>query len=167
MPDDKVATAIERLQAIGLPVEISAIGRGMVACTGIEFCNLAITETKARAAQMVELLDASVKWTDSEFFRINVNGCPNSCGQHWIADVGLQGASKKIDGEMVEQFDVFLGGAMGDDARFNRRIKRLNHDEVVPAIEKLIGAYKGSKQGEETFAQWVERQSDDELEILF
>ena len=167
VPDDKVATALERLQAIDLPVEISAIGRGMVACTGIEFCNLAVTETKARAQQMVELLDANVKWSDSEFFRINVNGCPNSCGQHWIADVGLQGATKKIDGELVEHFDVFLGGAMGDAARFNRRIKRLSHDEVVPAIEKLIGAYKGSKQDAESFAQWVERHSDDELEVLF
>ncbi len=167
VPDDKVSRAIERLKEIGLPIEISAIGRGMVACTGIEFCNLAVTETKARAAQMVEMLDAKVKWSDSEFFRINVNGCPNSCGQHWIADVGLQGCTKKIDGELVEHFDVFLGGAMGDKARFNRRIKRLSHDEVVPAIEKLIGEYKGRKQGKETFAQWVERQSDDELETLF
>ena len=167
VPDNKVSTGVERLKEIGLPIEISAIGRGMVACTGIEFCNLAVTETKARAQHMVEMLDARVKWSDSEFFRINVNGCPNSCGQHWIADVGLQGATKRIDGELVEHFDVFLGGAMGDKARFNRRIKRLSHDEVVPAIEKLIGEYKSSKQGEETFAQWVERHTDDELETLF
>ncbi len=167
VPDDKVALAQERLRAAGFPLESTAIGRGIVACTGIEFCNLAVTETKNRAMQMVELLDAKVKWSDSEFFRINVNGCPNSCGQHWIADVGLQGCTKKIDGELVEHFDIFLGGTLGDKARFNHRIKRLPHDEVVPAIAKVIEEYKSSKQGEESFAQWAERHSDEELEALF
>lgn len=167
IPNDKVAAAVEALNAIELPIDTTPVRRGVVACTGIEFCNLAVTETKERAKNIVNLLDEGVKWNESELFRINVNGCPNSCGQHWIADVGLQGAHKKVNGQTIEMFDVYLGGALGDNARFNRRIKRLPADEVAPAIQKLTGAYQSSRQNDETFAQWVERHSDEELEVLF
>jgi sulfite reductase beta subunit-like hemoprotein len=167
IPNENVAQVVERLNAIGLPIDTTPVLRGVVACTGIEFCNLAVTETKNRAKNIVNLLDEGVKWSESEFFRVNVNGCPNSCGQHWIADVGLQGCTKKIDGVLVEHFDVFLGGALGSDARFNRRIKRVTAEEVAPAIQKLIDSYQQNRQGEETFAQWVERHSDEELDVLF
>ena len=165
--NDKIPALLERLAAIGLPVEASPVRKGIVACTGIEFCNLAVTETKHRAVNIAEQLDRDVQWTDSEFFRINVNGCPNSCGQHWIADVGLQGAIKKVNGQTVEQYDVFLGGALGTDARFNRRIKRVDADNVAPSIQRLIESYKGSRQDEESFPAWVERHSDEELEVMF
>jgi sulfite reductase beta subunit-like hemoprotein len=161
---------LERLEGIGLPVEASPIRKGVVACTGIEFCNLAVTETKQRAHNLVQLLDEGVKWTDSEFFRINVNGCPNSCGQHWIADVGLQGCTKKIDGQLVEHFDIFLGGTLGTlgaGARFNRRIKRLPAEEIAPAIQRLTASYQSSRNDGESFPDWVSRHSDEELEVLF
>jgi ferredoxin-nitrite reductase len=107
------------------------------------------------------------KWNESEFFRINVNGCPNSCGQHWIADVGLQGCTKKVDGELKEHFDVFLGGALGDNqsgpARFNRRIKRVMAEEVAPTIQRAINHYQSNRQGTESFADYVARHSDEEL----
>ena len=164
VPDAKISEVVARLNHIGLPVEVSAIRGGVVACTGIEYCNLAVTETKARAGTLVQMLDEGVRWNESEFFRINVNGCPNSCGQHWIADVGLQGCTKKIDGVLVEHYDVFLGGALGTEARFNRRIKRVVVDEVAPTIQRAINNYQATRQGEETFAQWVERHSDEELE---
>lgn len=167
IPGEKTGEVVQKLQAIGLPVEVSAIHSGMVACTGIQYCNLAVAETKNRAGDLVTWLDQNVKFTADEHFRVNVNGCPNSCGQHWIADIGLQGCTKKVDGQLVEHFDVFLGGALGSDARFNRRIKRITHQEVGPAIKKLVDYYQGNRQGEETFAQWVERHSDEELEVLF
>ncbi|HEX8550966.1 MAG TPA: nitrite/sulfite reductase [Abditibacteriaceae bacterium] len=166
VPNEKVSEVVARLAHIGFPVDVSAVRGGVVACTGIQYCNLAVTETKQRAKDLVQLLDNGVKWTDSEFFRINVNGCPNSCGQHWIADVGLQGCSKKIDGELVEHYDVFLGGALGTDARFNRRIKRVPASDVAATIQRAINHYQGSKQGDETFAKWVERHSDEELETF-
>jgi sulfite reductase beta subunit-like hemoprotein len=172
IPRDKMPSVIERLHVIGLPVEnTSAVRRGIVACTGIEFCNIAVTETKQRAQNIVTLLDEGVKWNESEFFRINVNGCPNSCGQHWIADVGLQGCTKKVAGELVEHFDVFLGGALGDNqsggARFNRRIKRVAAEEVAPAIQSAIAHYQARRSGSESFADFCARHSDEELaEIL-
>jgi len=168
IPHETMQAVLERLRAVGLPVEnTSAVRRGIVACTGIEFCNLAVTETKQRARNLVNLLDKSVQWNESEFFRINVNGCPNSCGQHWIADVGLQGCNKKVDGEMVEHFDVFLGGALGHSqsggARFNRRIKRMAAEAVGPAIQNAVAHYQEKRQGDESFADFCSRHTDEQL----
>lgn len=166
VPNEDTEAVAQRLAAIGLPLEASPVRRGVVACTGIEFCNLAVTETKARAKNLVNLLDEGVKWTDSEYFRINVNGCPNSCGQHWIADVGLQGCTKRIDGQLVEHYDVFLGGGLGSNATFNKRIKRLPAEEVAPAIQKIIEYYQANKQGDESFQEFCNRHDPAELKEL-
>jgi sulfite reductase beta subunit-like hemoprotein len=163
IPREKVPDVVARLAAIGLPVEVSAVQRGIIACTGIEFCNLAVTETKARAKTIANQLDGMVQWKDSEFFRINVNGCPNSCGQHWIADVGLQGCTKKVDGQLVEHYDMFLGGTLGEGARFNRRIKRVTADEVAPTVKRVMEHYQANKQGDESFADFCSRHSEEEL----
>jgi ferredoxin-nitrite reductase len=161
---DKV---VAKLVEIGLPVNVSSIYSGMVACTGIQYCNLAVAETKNRAKDVVMWLDDNMKFSEAEHLRVNLNGCPNSCGQHWIADIGFQGAQKKVDGVLKEHFDVFLGGALGTDARFNRRIKRITAEEVPMAIKTLSEVYSAQKQGDESFAKWVERHSDEELEVLF
>ncbi len=141
--------------------------RGVVACTGIEFCNIAVTETKERAKNIVNLLDEGVKWSESSMFRVNVNGCPNSCGQHWIADVGLQGCTKKVDGEQREHFDVFLGGALGQNQsggpRFNRRVKRVTAEEVAPSIQRVIERYQTSRQSDESFSDFCARHTEEEL----
>jgi len=168
VPHDKVDAVVARLDAIGLPpLGGSAVRRGVVACTGIEFCNLAVTETKARAKSIVNLLDEGVKWNESDFFRINVNGCPNSCGQHWIADVGLQGCSKKVDGELVEHYDMFLGGGLGSEATYNRRVKRVAATEVASAIQRLIEYYKTNKQGDESFKDFCNRHETEDLQDAF
>lgn len=170
VPKEKVPGALAALEAIDLPVEnTSAVRRGVVACTGIEFCNLAVTETKERARNIVNLLDEGVKWQDSSFFRINVNGCPNSCGQHWIADVGLQGCSKKVDGQLVEHYDVFLGGtlgAAGQGPRFNRRVKRISAEEVAPSIQRAIEHYQAGRTDGESFADFCSRHTEDELQAM-
>ncbi len=156
-----------KLEEIGLPINVSAVRSGMVACTGIQYCNIAITETKNRAKDVVTWLDANMKFSEAEHLRVNLNGCPNSCGQHWIADIGFQGCSKKVDGVLREHFDVFLGGQLGSDARFNRRIKRIIAEDVPMAIKTLSEKYSATKQGAESFADWVARHSDEELEVLF
>ncbi|HVF10946.1 MAG TPA: nitrite/sulfite reductase [Abditibacteriaceae bacterium] len=166
IPNEKVEAVLARLDAIGLPVESSPVTRGVIACTGIQFCNLAVTETKERAQNLVQVLEGKVNWRESEFFRINVNGCPNSCGQHWIADVGLQGCTKKVDGQLVEHFDVFLGGSLGGKAAFNRRIKRLPAEEVPNAMQRVIEHYQARREGNETFADFCSRHSEEELEAM-
>jgi sulfite reductase beta subunit-like hemoprotein len=165
--NEDTAAVVAKLEEIGLPVNVSSVYSGMVACTGIQYCNLAVAETKNRAKDVVMWLDDNMKFSDAEHLRVNLNGCPNSCGQHWIADIGFQGCQKKVDGVLKEHFDVFLGGALGTDARFNRRIKRIPAEEVPMAIKTLSEVYSAQKQGDESFAKWVERHSDEELEVLF
>ncbi|PQV64858.1 ferredoxin-nitrite reductase [Abditibacterium utsteinense] len=165
--NENTDAVVAKLIEIGLPVNVSPMYSGMVSCTGIQYCNLAVTETKNRAKEVVTWLDANMKFSEAEHLRVNFNGCPNSCGQHWIADIGLQGCQKKVDGALKEHFDVFLGGQLGTDARFNRRIKRIPAEDVPMAIKTLSEIYSAQKQGDESFADWVQRHSDEELEVLF
>ena len=162
-----VPTVEAKLVGLGFNMSPSPLYSGMVACTGIQYCNLAVAETKNRAKDVALWLDENVKFSEAEHFRVNINGCPNSCGQHWIADIGFQGCQKKVDGVLKEHWDVFLGGSLGSDARFNRRIKRIVGEEVEPTIKKIIEAFQTTRQGDESFAKFVERQSDEELELLF
>ncbi len=156
-----------KLAEIGLPVNVSAVRSGMVACTGIQYCNLAVAETKNRAKDVVMWLDENMKFSEAEHLRVNLNGCPNSCGQHWIADIGFQGAIKTVEGVKKEHFDVFLGGQLGSDARFNKLVKRIPAEDVPMAIKTLSETYSAQKQGEESFADWVARYSKEELQEMF
>jgi sulfite reductase beta subunit-like hemoprotein len=166
IPNEHTETVKARLEAIGLPIRRTAFQRGVIACTGIQFCNLAVTETKERAKWIVDELDKILTWEESEFFRINVNGCPNSCGQHWLADVGLQGCTKKIDGELVEHFDFFVGGGVGTGASMTRRVKRVQATEVPETVKTIIGAYRESRQGNETFGEFCNRHTVEELQEM-
>jgi sulfite reductase beta subunit-like hemoprotein len=142
------------------------VHRGVVACTGIEFCNLAVTETKQRAKNIVNLLEEGVKWNESEFFRINVNGCPNSCGQHWIADVGLQGCTKKVDGELkstsmcswVARWAITKAARHVSIAASSASWPRSRADDS--ACHQPLSV---NRQGTESFADYVARHSDEEL----
>ncbi len=164
--NENTAAVVEKLVEIGLPVNVSSVYSGMVACTGIQYCNLAVAETKNRAKDVVMWLDDNMKFDAAEHLRVNLNGCPNSCGQHWIADIGFQGCQKKVDGVLKDHFDVFLGGSLGTDARFNRRIKRIDAESVPSTIKTLTEAYRAARSGDETFSAWVERHSDDELAAI-
>ncbi|BCM90664.1 sulfite reductase [ferredoxin] [Abditibacteriota bacterium] len=160
---ENTENVVVRLKEIGLPVHVSPIYSGMVACTGIQYCNIAVAETKNRAREVVTWLDANLKFNEGEHLRVNLNGCPNSCGQHWIADIGFQGCQKKVDGVLKEHFDVFVGGQLGSDARFNRRIKRIDAEEVPLAVKTLTQTYQQQRQNGESFADFCARLSDDEL----
>jgi sulfite reductase beta subunit-like hemoprotein len=166
IPNEKTGEVVAKLAEIGLPVEVSPIRSGMVACTGIQYCNLAVAETKNRAQDVVMWLDENLKFDQAEHLRVNLNGCPNSCGQHWIADIGFQGCQKKVDGVLKEHFDVFLGGKLGSDARFNRRVKRVAAEDVPATIKQVVEKYQANRQGEESFADFCARHTDEELADL-
>ena len=107
------AARLERdVAAAGLRLDGSPFRRGTVACTGSEFCKLALTETKGFARWLVEDLEARLPGFQ-EHVRINVTGCPNSCGQHWIADIGIEGKKIKVDGRLVDAYYFCVGGAVG------------------------------------------------------
>ncbi len=151
------------LSAAGFRWDMSEFHKGAVSCTGNEFCNLAITETKARLREIVGYLESQLDW--SEPLRIHLNGCPNSCGQHHIGDIGLQGCLARLnDGTQVEAYDVCLGGRLGADAKFVRPIQRkVPADKVKYALENLLRAYRIRRGEGETFGQFTDRHSDDAL----
>jgi len=146
----------------GLDYEPSWAKRGMIACTGVQFCKLAIAETKNRARELDRFLAENVEIEDRP--RISVTGCPNSCGQHRICDVGLEGALTKIGGVNRETFQVFLGGGVGSAETISRRIGvRIPSEELGDRMAMLFGHFRDSRLEGETFQAFCARHSDAEL----
>ena len=154
------------LGAVGLATGGSPFLRGTVACTGTEFCKLALTETKGFAKWLVDRLEERLPGFD-QHLRINVTGCPNSCGQHWIADIGLDGKKTKIDGRMVDAYQFSIGGAVGRHRTFARPTGvRVPATEVPAAIERLLRGYLAGRRPEENFRGFCARQTEVALAAL-
>ena len=160
VPKDRVAQVLEGLESVDLRVNASAILRGVLTCTGNEFCKLAVTETKARAKEIVEHLEARVRL--EEPLRIHVTGCPNTCAQSSIAHIGLQGSRARIDGRDVETYDVAVGGALGSDRAFNHFvIRKIPATEIKLRLEQLLLGYKRLRQPGESFNHFCQRVGDE------
>ncbi len=164
VPRNNIQTVVDGLNKIGLTVDASTFWRGAVACTGTEFCKLAITETKAFTRWLVEQLEDRLPQFD-QHLKINVTGCPNSCGQHRIADIGLEGKKLKVDGRMQDAYYFCLGGAVGEHAAFGRPTGyRCAADEVPAAAERLLRSYLDLRESAaENLRQFFARHSDEEL----
>ncbi|AFL87956.1 sulfite reductase, beta subunit (hemoprotein) [Terriglobus roseus DSM 18391] len=163
VPNEKVQALIARINALDLHVDATNFWRGTVACTGTEFCKLAISETKGFARWLVDEMEDRVPNFDQQL-RINVTGCPNNCGQAWIADIGLEGKKIKHEGQMVDAFYFCLGGALGKHAGFARAVGyRVPATEVPVAMERLLKTYLKDRSPEENLRQYFARFSDEEL----
>lgn len=163
IPNNKTAELVRELGQIGLQVDGSNFWRGAVACTGTEFCKLAITETKGFARWLVDELEGRLPQFDQQL-KLNVTGCPNGCGQHWIADIGLEGKKIKLDGKMTDAYYFCLGGAVGQHAAISRPVGYRTPAALVPeAIERLLRHYLAGRQPEENLRAWFGRHSNDEL----
>jgi sulfite reductase (ferredoxin) len=157
---------VDELHKIGLRVEGTEFWRGTVACTGTEFCKLAISETKGFAKWLVEEMEERLPGFDQEI-KLNVTGCPNSCGQAWIADIGLEGKKAKYGGEIVDAFNFSLGGGLGEHAGFARVTGyRAPASEVPAAIERLLRGYLADRAKGENLRAWFARHEVDELKGL-
>ena len=157
---------VEELHKIGLRVEGSEFWRGTIACTGTEFCKLAISETKGFARWIVEELEERLPGFDQQL-RLHVTGCPNNCGQSWIADIGIEGKKAKYDGEMVDAFNFSLGGALGEHAGFARPTGyRAPASEVPAAIERLLRGYLADRDEGENLRSWFARREVSDLRAL-
>jgi sulfite reductase (ferredoxin) len=169
VPDAAVDELVEELEELGLPVRPSVFRRHMMACTGIEFCKLAIVETKGRAMDLIDELEKRLPDFDAPV-TINVNGCPNSCARIQTADIGLKGSLvTNGSGQQVEGFQIHLGGALtGGDAAgsgFGRKVRGLKAtaDELPDYVERVLRRYDAARAVGESFAQWTLRASDEEL----
>ena len=149
IPKNNALELAEELHRIGLEVEGSSFWRGAVACTGTEFCKLAISETKAFTKWVVEEMEGRLPEFDQQL-KLHVTGCTNSCGQAWIADIGLEGKKIKKDGVMVDAFYFCVGGAVGEHAGIARQIGyRAAAEDCPEAIERLLRGYmSGRADGE-------------------
>jgi sulfite reductase (ferredoxin) len=159
VPPDRVSSLIAAAEKIDLSARPHAWRRSVMACTGIEFCKLAIVETKAQAARLVGELENRLGELDSPI-TVNLNGCPNSCARIQVADIGLKGQLVPgPDGEQVEGFQVHLGGGLGLDAGFGRKLRghKVTADELPDYVERVARAYLAGRETNERFAQWVAR----------
>ncbi len=163
VPNDRVGALIAELRAIDLHVDVTPFWRGAIACTGTEFCKLAIVETKAFAQWLVGELEERMPTFDQQI-KLHVTGCTNSCGQHWIADIGLEGKKLKKDGVLVDAFYFCVGGAVGRHARAGRPIGyRAAADDVPEAIERMLRAYLSARTPGEDLRSYFGRTSDEDL----
>ncbi|WP_431944824.1 nitrite/sulfite reductase [Actinacidiphila sp. bgisy167] len=162
---DQVDSLVAGLEALDLQVRPSPFRRGTMACTGIEFCKLAIVETKARGSLLIDELERRLPKFD-EPITINVNGCPNACARIQVADIGLKGQLVLDDeGNQVEGFQVHLGGALGLEAGFGRKVRglKVTADELPDYVERLLRRFQAERADGERFAQWVTRASEEAL----
>ncbi|MEU7870694.1 nitrite/sulfite reductase [Dactylosporangium sp. NPDC049140] len=166
---DQTEPLVRGLAAAGLEARPSNWRRSTMACTGIEFCKLAIVETKARAAELIEYLEKRVADLDADI-SIHLNGCPNACARTQVADIGLKGMLVRDEhGDMVEGFQVHLGGGLGmaegQTAGFGRKLRGLKTTAAdLPAyVERVANHYLAGRESGESFARWVMRAPEEEL----
>jgi sulfite reductase (ferredoxin) len=164
---------MDTLDGLGFPVHASAFRNGMMACTGIEFCKLSITETKSRANWLYSELEKRLPDFD-EAIRINVNGCPNSCARYQLADIGFMGVlvTEKVNGngevDRLEGFNVHIGGHLGEPHGFGRKIRgvRLRADELVSFAERVLRLYTAQRNGHATFGTWLNSHDDKQINAI-
>jgi len=136
----------------------SVFTRGGMACTGTEFCDIALTETKLRLTRMLRWLNTNVDVpTDVDTIKIHYSGCTADCGHAYTADIGLQGMRAQKDGDIVEALDIGVGGGMGPNPEFVEWVsQRVPADEVPGAIRSLVGAFAAHREAGQTFRGWLE-----------
>ena len=162
---DRVDALVEGLENLGFQVHPSPFRRGTMACTGIEFCKLAIVETKGRGAALIDELERRMPEFD-EPLTINLNGCPNACARIQTADIGLKGQLMlNADGEQVEGYQVHLGGALGLQAGFGRKVRglKVTADELPDYVERVLRRFEEQREPGERFASWTTRAGEEDL----
>jgi sulfite reductase (ferredoxin) len=169
VPPERTGELVAELDQAGLPAVPSAFRRHTMACTGIEFCKLAIVETKVRAADLISELERRLPGFDVPV-TINVNGCPNSCARIQTADIGLKGSLVTgPDGQQAEGFQIHLGGSLnggdGSGSGFGRKVRGLKatSEELPDYVERVLRRFDAAREPGESFAAWTARASDQEL----
>ena len=163
VPEDRTEALAAELEANDLRVRPSTFRRQTMACTGIEFCKLAIVETKQRGMDLIAELEERLPDFD-EPLTININGCPNSCARIQVADIGLKGQLvTDADGNQVEGYQIHLGGSIG--GAFGKKVRGLKTtaDELPDYVERVLRRFQKQRNDGESFAGWVQRAESEDL----
>ena len=162
---DQVDALVWDLDDSGLSARPSPFRRYTMACTGLEFCKLAIVETKGLAAETVAELETRLADVADQLdtpITLNVNGCPNSCARIQVADIGLKGQIVKDQ----DGFQVHLGGGVGLDAGFGRKLRglKVTAAELPDYVERVVRRFVAGREPGERFAQWIGRAAEEDLQ---
>ncbi|ADG79369.1 assimilatory sulfite reductase (ferredoxin) OS=Tsukamurella paurometabola (strain ATCC 8368 / DSM / CCUG 35730 / CIP 100753 / JCM 10117 / KCTC 9821 / NBRC 16120 / NCIMB 702349 / NCTC 13040) OX=521096 GN=Tpau_2771 PE=4 SV=1 [Tsukamurella paurometabola] len=169
VPDDQVDSLIDELAPVGLQGRPSIWRRNLIACSGIEFCKLSFVETRKRSQVLVPELEQRLADINAQLdvpITVNINGCPNSCGRSQIADIGFKGQLvDDHEGNQVEGFQVHLGGSLGLDSGFGRKLRqhKVLSTELGDYIERVVRNFVAQREGDERFAQWTLRAAEEDL----
>lgn len=167
--DDRIDPLLAGLEGLGYPASPSPWRRAAMACTGIEFCKYGIVETKDRAARVIGELEDRLSDVQAEMphpITLHFNGCPNSCARIQVADIGLKGMIVTDSrGDQVEGFQVHLGGGLGLDTSFGRKIRghKLPATDVSDYVDRIVRRYVADAEPDERFATWIHRAGDADL----
>lgn len=154
------------IEALGLHWDASAVRSGLVACTGSAGCKFAGADTKRNAMELAEYLEGRV--APDRPINIHVTGCPNSCAQHYIGDIGLEGTKVEVGEEMVEGYHLFVGGGWGPEQGAGRRLlDSLPFEKIPPVVGRLIAHYLAARTGpDESFAAFARRHDVEDLRAV-
>jgi sulfite reductase beta subunit-like hemoprotein len=164
VPDERIAEASDALAAIGFPIDVNPVHGSAIACTGEPHCNFSVADTKPRLGTIVAALEERFG-DEIAGLRLNLDGCPHACAQHWVGDIGFQGTTSRDEGGKRRQaYDIFLRGGLGPDAAIGRSLfRRVPADELVTAVEGLVGGWIAERGDGESFGAFTRRAGDDDL----
>jgi sulfite reductase beta subunit-like hemoprotein len=162
-----VPAALERLAEIGLPLDVNELWAGSIACTGEPHCNFSVGETKTRLQELVEHLERTFGPQVSDL-RLHLDGCPHACAQHWVGDLGFQATTgKDADGNRIGAYDIFVRGSLGPQPSVGSSLfRRVPSERIETTVEGLVRGWLERREAGETFTQFQQRLSDDELGAL-
>jgi ferredoxin-nitrite reductase len=160
--DASIEAAKADIRALGLDVDVNPIRSGLVACTGNTGCKFALTNTKGQALAIAAHLEERVALDQP--LNIHLTGCPNSCAQHYVGDIGLLGTKVEVGDDLVEGYNVYVGGGAGADQKLARTLyESVVFDELPGRLERLLRAYLTHRREAETFQAFTARHSVDQL----
>ncbi|MEO8428206.1 MAG: NirA family protein [Verrucomicrobiota bacterium] len=166
IPDAFVETIKKALAKMGLPWQQSNLRGGLIACTGNSYCKFAATNTKRHALELADFLDKRIQL--SQPINIHLTGCPNSCAQHYMGDIGLLGAKVKVAGETVEGYHVFVGGGFGEHQGIGRQVfQGISFEQLKPTLEKVLKGYQRHRHEDESFQAFTQRHDLNSLQAIF
>ncbi len=164
--DSFVPTVKRALEKMGLGTHQSNVASGIIACTGSRYCKFAQSDTKAHAMELSRYLEKRIELDQA--VNIHFTGCPNSCAQHYMGDIGLLGARTKVGGESVDGYHVFVGGGFGKNQALGRQVfTGVPATDLPQVVEKMLAGFKKHRQGHETFLQFTTRHEVGKLQEIF
>ena len=164
IPRERLDEVTAQIGEIGFPLDVNGLYASSIGCIGDPHCNYAVTPTKTKLAAIIERL-ISRFGSEVASLKLNLDGCPHACAQHWTGDIGLQGTTGRgPNGEPLEAFDIILRGGLGRDAAIGRPLLRRVPSAIVEdCVERLVGAYLERRVAGDSFTRFCARLADEEL----